>query len=398
LLLRKISLNNFRNYAVQELSFNSSFNYIHGNNGEGKTNILEAISYISFGKSFLNSAENDCVMFDSEGFNVSGIYENEVDNVFDVSLNYDFLTKRKTFHLNKEKVSRWSSEIFGRFPVVFMSPHSLNITYGNPSERRKFFDILLAQTSRVYLDLLKNFTRILKQKNSLLKNQLNGNAMPGRDFRNLLNSYNEKFIEYSSDILFRRFALMDKFMDYFRESFEYLTDTEDEPGIAYYSEIFGDKKYSVSELSGITIEDLSGMLVKKITEKTAEESARGMSVVGPHRDDYIFSLKKDTGNAEKKGFEIKNFASQGEHKTFVIALKLAEYHFLKDVRGSMPMLLLDDLLSELDSVRVSKIVSHLKDYGQIFLTTTDISYHKELKNFYSNREISLFKVVRGKVE
>lgn len=398
MLLRKISLNNFRNYAVQELSFNSSFNYIHGNNGEGKTNILEAISYISFGKSFLNSAENDCVMFDSEGFNVSGIYENEVDNVFDVSLNYDFLTKRKTFHLNKEKVSRWSSEIFGRFPVVFMSPHSLNITYGNPSERRKFFDILLAQTSRVYLDLLKNFTRILKQKNSLLKNQLNGNAMPGRDFRNLLNSYNEKFIEYSSDILFRRFALMDKFMDYFRESFEYLTDTEDEPGIAYYSEIFGDKKYSVSELSGITIEDLSGMLVKKITEKTAEESARGMSVVGPHRDDYIFSLKKDTGNAEKKGFEIKNFASQGEHKTFVIALKLAEYHFLKDVRGSLPMLLLDDLLSELDSVRVSKIVSHLKDYGQIFLTTTDISYHKELKNFYSNREISLFKVVRGKVE
>ena len=191
---------------------------------------------------------------------------------------------------------------------------------------------------------------------------------------------------------------MGKFMDYFRDSFEYLTDTSDEPGISYYTEIFGDKKYSAEDLSGIAIEEISRMLAGKITERTNEECVRGMSVVGPHRDDYIFSLKKNTGGTEKRSFEIKNFASQGEHKTFVIALKLAEYHFMKDVRGSLPVLLLDDLLSELDSVRVSKIVSHLKDYGQIFLTTTDTSYLNELKNFYAGKEISLFKVVKGQVE
>ena len=392
MLLRKINLNNFRNYAVQDIGFNSSFNYIHGNNGEGKTNILEAVSFISFGKSFLNSTESDCVRFETDGFDVSGIYENEIGNTYEVSLNYDSPAKKKVFHLNGEKTTRWSSEIFGKFPVVFLSPHSLDITYGNPSERRKFFDILLAQTSRVYLDLLKNFTRALKQKNALLKSRLNGEPMPGKDFRHLLNSYNEKLIEYSSDILFRRFALLKKFIPYFRESFRYLTNSDEEPGISYYSEIFGNEKYDEK-----TPEEISSLLEIKIAEKSAEESARGMSVVGPHRDDYIFRLGKTHGGKIVE-FDIKNFASQGEHKTFVIALKLAEYHFIKDSLGNRPVLLLDDLLSELDSTRVSKIVSHLKEFGQIFLTTTDKSYLKELKGFYAKDEISIFKVVNGKVE
>lgn len=395
MLLRKISLNNFRNYEARDIDFNGSFNYIHGNNGEGKTNILEAVSFISFGKSFLNSTESDCVKFDSAGFDISGTYENDIENIFEVRLNYDLQARKKVFHLNSEKVSRWSSEIFGRFPAVFMSPHSLNITYGNPSERRKFFDILLAQTSRVYLDLLKNFTRVLKQKNALLKGQLNGKAMSGKDFRYLLNSFNEKLIEFSSEILFRRFALLDKFIVYFRDSFEFLTNTKDEPGIAYYTEAFNAADYNGG--SGLKPEEISEFLAREITEKTAEETARGLSVVGPHRDDYIFRLKKH-GNGKTFEFDIKNFASQGEHKTFVIALKLAEYHFLKDSLGNRPILLLDDLLSELDPVRVSKIVSHLKDYGQIFLTTTDKNYLSELKNFYRDDEISLFKIVNGKVD
>ncbi|MCE1165261.1 MAG: DNA replication and repair protein RecF, partial [Bacteroidetes bacterium] len=342
MLLRKINLNNFRNYPVQEIDFNGSFNYIHGNNGEGKTNILEAVSFISFGKSFLNSAESDCVKFDTGGFDVSGTYENDIENIFEVRLNYDLESRKKVFHLNSEKVSRWSSEIFGKFPAVFMSPHSLNITYGNPSERRKFFDILLAQTSRVYLDLLKNFTRVLKQKNALLKGRLNGNAMSGKDFRYLLNSFNEKLVEFSAEILFRRFALMERFIGYFRNSFEFLTSTNDEPAIAYFTEVFDAAAYGGG--SDLKPEAISEFLAAKITEKTAEEMARGISVVGPHRDDFIFRLKKP-GNGKTFEFDIKNFASQGEHKTFVIALKLAEYHFLKDSLGNRPILLLDDLLS-----------------------------------------------------
>ena len=393
MLLNRIHLFNFRNYDEQQITFNKSFNYLYGNNGEGKTNILEAISFISFGKSFLNSSESDCVKFDTTVFDIDGVYESETGTEYNVHLNYDSILKKKTFHLNKEKVTRWSNEIFGRFPVVFLSPHSLEITYGNPSERRKFFDILLAQTSRVYLDFLRNYVRILKQKNALLKNQLNGNAMPGKDFRNVLNSVNEKMVEYSAEILRRRFEFLNKFKVYFRESFSFLTQRDDVPNIMYSCDFFETEKYIINEEVITDAEDLRKAMNSAIEKKQQEEMARGLSVVGPHKDDYIFRLAKNTN----KAFELKNFASQGEHKTFVIALKLAEYHFLKDNLGNAPLLLLDDLLSELDSERVSKIISHLKNYGQIFLTTTGTGYSKELKEFYVKESINYFKIENGKV-
>ena len=395
MLLNKIQLFNFRNYEGQQINFNKSFNYLYGNNGEGKTNILEAISFISFGKSFLNSSETDCVKFDTVAFDVDGLYENEIGTEYNVHLNYDSILKKKTFHLNKEKVTRWSNDIFGRFPVVFLSPHSLEITYGNPSERRKFFDILLAQTSRVYLDFLRNYVRILKQKNALLKNQLNGNALSGRDFRNVLNSVNEKMVEYAAAILMRRFELLNKFMAYFTENFSFLTQNEDVPNIRYSCDFLDIDKYVQNEEVIISIEEVETAMKEALERKQAEEMARGLSVAGPHKDDYVFRLTKKTGSL--KPFELKNFASQGEHKTFVIALKLAEYHFLKDNLGNAPILLLDDLLSELDSERVTKIISHLKNYVQIFLTTTGLGYSKELTEFYDKGSINYFKIENGRV-
>ena len=170
MILKKIILRDFRNYEEQVLDFNGKFNYIYGNNGQGKTNILEAISFISFGKSFLGASEHDCVKFGKEEFQIEGEYENDLQNLFHVFLNYNSTFKKKTFHVNKEKVTRYSSDIFGKFPVVYLSPQSLNLTYGNPSERRKFFDILISQTNRLYLDFLKDLGKLIKQKNALLKN------------------------------------------------------------------------------------------------------------------------------------------------------------------------------------------------------------------------------------
>jgi len=246
---------------------------------------------------------------------------------------------------------------------VFLSPHSLEITYGNPSERRKFFDILLAQTSRVYFDFLSSYVRILKQKNALLKNQLNGNAIPANEFRTLLNSINEKMADYSGEILRRRFDLLKKFSKYFNRSFSFLIDKDDEPGIKYVSSYLDADRFSTDGNAEVKIDELKKIFLMNLDTRMNEEVARGVSVTGIHKDDYLFSLSKKVNGEEKRNFELKNFASQGEHKTFVIALKLAEYHFLKDNLENSPVLLLDDLLSELDSTRVSKIVSHLKEYG-----------------------------------
>lgn len=395
MILKKIILRDFRNYEEQVLDFNGKFNYIYGNNGQGKTNILEAISFISFGKSFLGASEHDCVKFGKEEFQIEGEYENDLQNLFHVFLNYNSTFKKKTFHVNKEKVTRYSSDIFGKFPVVYLSPQSLNLTYGNPSERRKFFDILISQTNRLYLDFLKDLGKLIKQKNALLKNNLYFNAYSGNELSDLLCSYNEKFVEISSNIIFRRLRFLMEFKSFFEKNFRFLITNNDKASMSYYSELFGEIDFErLGEYDkGMITETLSNSLEQRMNE----EIDRGLTLIGPQRDDYIFRLMKNDEHPteNKSGFELKIYASQGEHKTFVIALKLAEYYYLKDKKATNPILLLDDLLSELDSNRVSKIISHLKDYGQIFLTTTDIKYKSSIEKFYDDNEISTYQVLNG---
>ena len=395
MVLKKIKLVDFRNYGIQDIELNRKFNFIYGNNGHGKTNILEAISFVTFGKSFLGSPDQDCIKFEREEFFIDSVFENDLGNDYNISLNYNSSTKKKIYQLNKEKVSRFSSEVFGKFPVVFFSPHSLNITYGNPSERRRFFDILISQTSRVYLDLLKDLNRLLKQKNALLKSYVSDRSYAERDFKYLLNSFNEGLISVTVDILLRRLNFINEFQEYFEKNFRSLLKNDDYPAIKYYSEIL--------EGLGLSAEDVLGLDRSLFTEKVqdyfkrreSEEISRGLSLIGPQRDDFVFSLKKSNDN--EKIFELKNFASQGEHKTFVIGLKLAEFYYILDKLGSSPILLLDDILSELDTERVFKIISHLKDFGQIVLTSVDTGFNEKFREIFNEDEISYIKVNNGKL-
>lgn len=391
MILNRLILKNFRNYEEQAIELNRRLNFIYGDNGHGKTNILEAVSLLTYGRSFIGAVDSECVKFGSEEFLIEGEFENDLKNKFAVRLVYSLATKKKKYFLNGEKVARFSIDIFGRFPVVFLTPHSLNITYGNPSERRKFFDILIAQTSKVYLQYLKDFTKILKQKNALLKNNVINSSYSAVELKDLLDSYNEKFIDTSSNIIFRRLEFLNGFIDYFRKNFSELISSGEKTNIHYYSDIFGeifDKK--------LTVEEIKIILTEEIKNKFKEEIARGISLVGPQRDDYIFRLKKssDTENVDD-GFVLKSFGSQGEHKTFLIALKMAEYYYLKDTLGTKPILLLDDVLSELDTGRVSNIISHLNTFGQILLTTTDLNFSNNISSFYNDKEISIYNIMNG---
>ncbi|MBK8383719.1 MAG: DNA replication/repair protein RecF [Ignavibacteria bacterium] len=398
MILKKIVLKNFRNYDKQELIFNDKFNFIYGNNGQGKTNILEGISYTAFGKSFLGSAEADCVRFGENEFHIESEFENDLENIDHIVISYSLNPRLKSIHRNKEKVTALSSEIFGRYPMVYLSPKSLSITYGNPSDRRKFFDILISQASRLYLDHLREFAKILKQKNALLKNYSVYKKYTYKELRDLLSSYNEKFSEVSAQIIFRRLNFLKEFKSYFEKNFSFLLLQNHKGYINYNSDVFGE----ITTGSDTADTDfIRNKLGKHIEETADEEIARAITLSGPQRDDYVFRLNKtESGSSReinmKEAFEIKYFASQGEHKTFVVALKLAEYDYLKDKKSTSPVLLLDDVLSELDENRVSKIISHLKDYGQIFLTTTGKNYNDNLKQFYSEEEISVFKIDNGK--
>lgn len=395
MVLKRIKLVDFRNYGIQDIKLNGKFNFIYGNNGHGKTNILEAVSFVTFGKSFLGSPDQDCVKFEREEFLIDSIFENDLGNDYNISLNYNLSSKKKVYQLNKDKVSRFSSDLFGKFPVVFFSPHSLNITYGNPSERRRFFDILISQTSRVYLDLLKDLNRLLKQKNALLKSNLAERSYPEKDFRYLLNAFNEGLTVVTADILFRRVSFINEFQVYFGKNFGSLLKNDDVPIIRYYSEIFEGLEMMPEDILNTDKEVFEGKLKEYFRQREKEEIARGLSLIGPQRDDFIFSLKKTNGNENE--FELKNFASQGEHKTFVIGLKLAEFYYILDKVGSGPILLLDDILSELDTERVMKIISHLKDFGQIILTSVDTGYNEKFREIFGEEEISYIKVENGKL-
>lgn len=397
MILEKLSLNNFRNYTQQNAEFGKSFNYIYGNNGEGKTNILEAVSLISFGKSLVGSPEFDCVKFGEFSFFTEGNFLSRLDTKFSVSLEYNTDSKRKTYSLNKEKVSGFSSEIFGRFPVVFLTPHSLAITYGNPSERRRFFDIMISQTSKLYLEYLKDLNRLIKQKNALLKD-FKDNGKPGRsDFMNILESYNEKLIEVSSEITFRRFEFLAEFKIFFENKFNFLTSGYDFPVIDYLMSSNGEIDWK--DFNSYSYDDIQNLISSKFNEVIDDEITRGICLIGPQRDDFVFRIIKNKSADVNghNGFYLKNFASQGEHKTFLIALKLAEFDITRDKTNENPVMLLDDVLSELDSDRVTKIISYLKDFGQIFLTSTEIGYIENIKEFYKNDDVRLFKIENNSI-
>ncbi|MFZ1320895.1 MAG: DNA replication and repair protein RecF [Ignavibacteria bacterium] len=394
MILKRIVLKNFRNYSGQEINFNNKFNFIYGNNGQGKTNILEAVSYSTYGKSFLGSSEADCVKFGDTEFFVESDFINDLGNKDFIVINYDSHKKSKTVHRNKQKVNSFSAEVFGRFPLVFLSPKSLNITYGNPSDRRKFFDILISQTSNLYLDHLKELAKTLKQKSALLREYSLHRKLTFSELKDLLNSYNEKLSDVSSRVLFKRINFLREFESYFDKNFQFLLKQDHKGSITYSSDITGD---IIPKNSEIGLDELRSLMEKILLQKFNEEIKRAVTLVGPQRDDYVFKLSKQE-NEIPVTFDLKNFASQGEHKTFLLALKLSEYDFLKNSKSTSPVLLLDDILSELDEERVSMIISHLKDYGQIFLTTTNKDYMERLKTFYTDEEISEFYIEDGNVK
>lgn len=392
MFLKNIYLNNFRNYSEQHIEFSRKLNYLFGSNGTGKTNILESVSFITFGKSFVNSSEIDCLRFGEEEFNVSGNFESSLGNEFSVSLNYNSTLRKKSFSLNKERVSGFSSAIFGKFPVVFMTPHSLEITYGNPAERRRFFDITLSQISSIYFDYLRNINRLLKLKNILLKSYSSGGKITGFEFNNLLDSYNDKLSELASEITVRRNIFIKDFLPYLEKNFRHLISSDDTPFMEYQTCLNGKE---INCEFNFEKENLLGEYRNKLDEVKNEEISRATSIIGTHRDDYIFKLRKQNERAEP--FLLKNFGSQGEHKTYLVGLKLAEYEYIKDKTGIEPILLLDDILSELDSNRVGKIISHLNEFGQVFITSTESGYLGKMKEQINERDISVFKIENSKV-
>ena len=389
MILDDLFLADFKNYHNCSFSFSPKLNFIYGENGNGKTNILEAISMLCYTRSFLQNAEADCVKYGESAFEITGSFRNRVGSKSTVKFLYHKEENVKQIICDNDKVTR-SNDFIGRFPLVVLSPYDLKLTMGLQQDRRRNFDMLISQISRVYLNDLRKYTKIIKQKNSLLKDNLITKRYSYKELKDLVGVWNTELLDLAVKLMIRRLDFIEEFKSYIAACFERIAGSRYTPVITYQSEILEE-----ADISDYNIDSLKVKLEKVLDEKLDAEIKRGISLTGPHRDNYLFYMNKSG-----EMYEMRTSASQGEHKTFVVALKLSEFGYInenqKHTNTGEPVLLLDDVFSELDKGRIERISELITDFNQVFVTTTDKDHFGILKNNFNDSKT--FYIVNGTAE
>lgn len=356
--VRKVQLINFRNHADSSLEFTGGINIITGANAQGKTSILEALSYVCLTKSFLQQSDVTVPKFGGEQFTVDAVVETERNIVNRVRVSYEAGTGKKYF-LDSNEVKK-SADVIGLFPVVVLAPGDFALTGGAPSERRKFADMVLSQVSRSYLEELTEYRRALKQRNKILLDaKLNG-SLDG----DMLSAWTDALVAHGTTVVSRRRRFVEEFQETFAASYRALVDSGESPALRY-------------EASFDANGDIESEFRKALRNLAKAERARGATLGGPHRDDIGFILN---------GLPIREFASQGQHKTFLVALKIAEFHYIKSMLGETPAMLLDDVMAELDYARATRVIQTVAGLGQTFITGTDlVSFDEKMLDMHDTR-------------
>lgn len=365
--LKKLNLYNFRNYRELKIAFSDGVHILYGPNGAGKTNILEAVFYLALTKSFRTNLDRHLIYNKEKMFRIKGDFITDQGQVLQCLVSYS-LTEGKRLVVNGQKIAKFS-DFIGELPVVMLCPADLQLSQGSPLQRRRFIDILLSQSSNLYLYHLIEYRRTLKQRNALLQQ-----ASPDEA---LLESYEESLIKHGCEIIRRRKATVLELNEVVKTHYQELSNTPDKVKIIYQSDVLGNRNDT----------ELEERYRQKFSEKRKSEMEAGVTQIGPHRDDLLFLIN---------GKPLKNYASQGEHKSFVIALKLAEYQYLQRQKYRAPILLFDDIFGELDAVRIRKMLNQLGNLGQVFVTTTSRNFFDKVQDFAA--PTSYYFVNQGTIE
>jgi DNA replication and repair protein RecF len=352
--LQKISVINFKNYSEAELSFSDTVNAFTGNNGAGKTNILDAIHYLSLCKSYFNPIDSQQIKQGEDVFMIQGTFQkDEKDELIYCGLKRN---QKKKFKRNKKEYQRLADHI-GIFPLVMISPNDISLIIEGSEERRRFIDNVISQTDSHYLDELIIYNKSLLNRNALLK-QI---SVSGKYDTALMEIYDEQLILSGNKIFEKRKSFMIEFRDIFNKHYQYLSEDAEQVELVYDSPLLTS---SFSEILRKNSER------DRILERTSS---------GIHKDELSFTIH---------GMVLKKFGSQGQQKSFLIALKLAQYTFLHKQKGFEPLLLLDDIFDKLDDARTKKLMKMVsdKDFGQIFITDTS---RKRIEEIFSALNVSV---------
>jgi len=347
--LTSLKIRNFRNHRESVFEFGQGANVLLGDNGQGKTNVLEAISYLCLTKSFYATSDSLAVMIGSDVFEIEGTLLADTGREAHARIAYQLSTGEKMVTVNRVKVEPYSS-IVGRFPIVISSPEHGPITTGAPADRRRFLDFVISQASAPYFTALMEFRRVLKQRNKIL---LDGRILR-RDVGDAIVPWDEQLVELGAGITEHRARFLGEFRSYISSAYLHLAGEEEKPSVTYQP--------SVEAEAGPALRDAFRAALES---HAAEERRTGTTLVGPHRDEVVFALN---------GRELRKYASQGQHKTFLVALKIGEWHYLRERCGEAPVMLLDDIFSELDEQRAHRLLTFVSDLSQTFITSTNPHY------------------------
>lgn len=363
MILKRISILNYKNIAQAELSFSDKMNCFVGHNGEGKTNVLDALHFLSFCKSAVNPIDSQCIRHGEEFFMLQGEYEHESGEAEEV---YCGLKRRqkKRFKRNKKEYKRLSEHI-GLIPLVMVSPADAELIAGGSEERRRFMDMVISQYDHEYIDALMRYNKALQQRNVLLKQE----EEPDEE---LMALWEEVMAREGEKIYRKRRDYIEEFIPIFRDFYRSISQEREQVDLQYVSH--GQR----------------GDLLETIRRDRMKDRIMGYSLHGIHKDDLEMTLG---------GFPIKREGSQGQNKTFLIALKLAQFDFLRRTGSrTAPLLLLDDIFDKLDADRVEQIVRLVSGerFGQIFITDTNRE-HLDRMLEKTDREYKLFRVANGEI-
>lgn len=369
MLLNRIKLKNFRNYNELDLNFNSNKILLIGKNAQGKTNLIEAIYYLSTLNSMKAKNDSELIKWD-EDFS----YIKADLNKFDTEISIEVLInppKKKILKVNELKKTK-SSEFISNISTVIFSTSDLLLLRGTPEDRRNWLDLSIGQIYPAFFDRLSKYNKIRIQKNNYLK-ELKCNLNTSNE---LLDIWNEQLSISGSNIILLRLNFLKEIQKIANIKHSQISNNE-HLSLIYNSTIIGDFNAEINET--ITSEEISKIFLEKLKEKRAEEIIRGQSVIGPHRDDVSYYIN---------GIDSKKFASQGQQRTIVLALKLAELDLIKNKIGENAILLLDDVLAELDNTRQNYLLNAIGEETQTIITSVD-TLHFDEKYL---KDVQIFKI------
>lgn len=338
MILKSLSLLNYKNFDSKSFVFSDKINCIVGNNGIGKTNVLDAIYHLSFGKSYFNPVATQNIKHEEDFFVINGDYDrHDKQEKVIVSLKRG---QKKIIKRNGKAYDKFSEHI-GFLPLVIISPADRDLIIEGSSTRRKFIDSVISQSDKSYLSHLIKYGKVLEQRNALLKYF----ALNHTFNKDTLDIYNEQLTEFGTQVFKKREVFLKTFIPIFKSRYKAISNGNEEVDLVYHSDLFDDNLTTLLQLA------------------INKDKALQYTSVGIHKDDLHFNIE---------GHPIKKFGSQGQQKSFLIALKLAQFDFIKAQSGVNPILLLDDIFDKLDEQRVAQIIKLVEDenFGQLFISDT----------------------------